>query len=278
METTVFFCDLGAPATALHHPWQYCVGSDHATTALRADWQQQLTRARRDLGFRHVRFHGLLHDDMGTLVCHDNRFLYSFFNCDRIFDFLLGISMRPIVGLSFMPTALSSGNSIVFHYRANVTPPVNLADWSRLLGKLVRHWVERYGEDEVAKWPLEVWNEPNLRAFWTGDQAAYFELYRSAWGVIKAVSPRLQVGGPATAQNAWLPEFQRFCEGAGCPAEFISTHYYPTDAFGQIGADTLTLEKCAQQSGRPSIWSAAEHALGQGWTTPKEITRVLGPR
>jgi glycine/D-amino acid oxidase-like deaminating enzyme len=33
---------------------------------LRADWQRQLTRRRRELGFRHVRFHGLLSDDLRT--------------------------------------------------------------------------------------------------------------------------------------------------------------------------------------------------------------------
>ena len=43
-------------------------------------------------------------------------------------------------------------------------------------------------------------------------------------------------------------------------------------------ADTLTLERCALQSDRPTIWSAAEHAVEQGWTTPHEVTRVLGPQ
>ncbi len=43
-------------------------------------------------------------------------------------------------------------------------------------------------------------------------------------------------------------------------------------------ADTGTLEKCAAQSGRPTMWAAAEHALAQGGTTADEISRVLGPR
>jgi general secretion pathway protein E len=43
-------------------------------------------------------------------------------------------------------------------------------------------------------------------------------------------------------------------------------------------ADTTTLEKVAMQSGRPTIWDAADHALVQGWTTLTEIARVLGPR
>ncbi|MEP6502165.1 MAG: glycosyl hydrolase [Betaproteobacteria bacterium] len=234
-----FTCDLSSPSQPLRHPWRHCVGSCHAPTALRADWQQQITRAHRELGFRHVRFHGLLSDDMGTLVNQDNQYLFSFFNIDRVFDFLLSIGMKPIVELSFMPATLSSDGNSVFRYRANVTPPRRMADWQLLMTKLVGHWVERYGIDEVAQWPLEVWNEPNLVAFWTGGQAKYFELYKATWTAVKAISPRLQVGGPATAANAWLDDFNRFCDANGCHADFISTHYYPTDAFGSVHTDTV---------------------------------------
>jgi len=237
---TPFSSDLGSAPVPLRHPWQHCVGSCHAITALRADWQSQLARAHRELGVRHVRFHGMLDDAMGTVICQDERYLYSFLNLDRIHDFLLGIGMRPIVELSFMPWSMASGGETVFRYRGNITPPRHLDDWTALCTRLATHWCERYGVDEVSQWPIEVWNEPNLTAFWSGGQAGYFELYRRTWEAIKAVSPRLQVGGPVTAQNAWLPEFDAFAREHGCEPDFISTHYYPTDAFGQIGADTET--------------------------------------
>ena len=83
-------------------------------------------------------------------------------------------------------------------------------------------------------------NEPNLHHFWTSDRAEYFKLYRYTVEAIKEVDPSLRVGGPATAQNAWIAEFLEFCERHGLPADFVSTHYYPTDAFGEIGADSDT--------------------------------------
>jgi len=43
-------------------------------------------------------------------------------------------------------------------------------------------------------------------------------------------------------------------------------------------ADTRELERRAAESGRPTIWSAAQDALERGCTTTQEITRVLGPR
>src|SRR5688500_19665031 len=117
-----------------------------------------------------MRCHGLLSDDLGTCVEHNDALLYSFFNADQIIDFLLSIGMRPFVELSFMPTALASGSTTVFHYRGNVTPPKDYKKWAALIRTLVAHWVDRYGAREVAEWFFEVWNEPNLKAFWTGSQ------------------------------------------------------------------------------------------------------------
>jgi xylan 1,4-beta-xylosidase len=238
--TARFSGDWNGPVTAFPHFWEHTVGSGHATLGLRADWQAQLKRAHHDLGMRHVRFHGLLSDDMGTLVSEGDEFFYSFFNADQIFDFLLSIGMKPFVELSFMPSTLSSGDQTVFHYRANVTPPKDFALWSVLIRKLVTHWVERYGLDEVRQWFFEVWNEPNLTAFGSGKQNEYFELYRYTVEALKSVDGALKVGGPATAGNAWVDDFIAYCSGNGLPIDFISTHHYPTDAFGKPGDDTET--------------------------------------
>lgn len=237
---TSFTCRLSDIGKPLTHSWEHTVGSDHAPIALRADWQSQLLRCHQELGFQHVRFHALLSDQMGTLICQNEQVLYSLFNADQIIDFLLSIGMKPFVELSFMPETLASGSKTVFHYRANVTPPKDYKQWARLIEKLVRHWAERYGVGEVSQWFFEVWNEPNLEAFSTGNQEDYFKLYRHTAEAIKSVDASLKVGRPATAQNAWVPEFLNFCKQNDLPADFISTHYYPTDAFGKIGADTIS--------------------------------------
>jgi xylan 1,4-beta-xylosidase len=235
-----FTCQLTQEPTDFPHFWEHTVGSGHAPLALRADWQQQLLRAHDELGFQYVRFHGILSDDMGTLICQDNEPLYSFFNTDQVIDFLLSIGMRPVIELSFMPETLASGYTTIFAYCANVTPPTDYALWGALVEKLVSHWVERYGADEVRHWLFEVWNEPNLTAFWTGGQDGYFKLYRETVTAIKRVDDSLQVGGPATASNAWIEEFVAFCRTNALPLDFVSTHHYPTDAFGTLGSDTIT--------------------------------------
>jgi xylan 1,4-beta-xylosidase len=234
-----FSCDLLGRTTPLPHFWEHTVGSGHAPLALRADWQAQLKKCKEELGFRHVRFHGLLSATMDTLITIKGKHYYSLFNANSIFDFLVSIGMKPFVELSFMPSTIASGHKEVFHYDSNVTPPKIYNDWTILIKKLVETWVDRYGIQEVGKWFFEVWNEPNLKAFWTGTQDEYFKLYRFTVKAIKGVDGSLQVGGPASAKNAWIADFVAFCKKNNLPIDFISTHHYPTDAFGKPGDDTI---------------------------------------
>jgi xylan 1,4-beta-xylosidase len=258
-----FTCSLIQPAKPFEHYWEHTVGSGHAPLALREDWQAQMRRCHDELGFRHVRFHALLSDEMGTLTCQDEKLLYSFFNADRIIDFLLSIGMRPFVELSFMPETLASGRTTVFSYRGNVTPPQDYAQWATLIQKITRHWVDRYGAAEVREWFFEVWNEPNLKAFWTGTRDEYFHLYHRTAEAIKAVDQSLKVGGPATADNQWLQEFLDFCATNNVPVDFVSTHHYPTDAFGLPGADTVTqLEHAPRETMQQQVAKSRDEARG----------------
>ena len=233
-----FTCDLAQTPVPFEHFWEHTVGSDHAPMALRSDWQAQMQKCHAELGFRHVRFHDLLSDSMGTLVRQEKKLIYSFFNADQITDFLLSIGIRPFVELSFMPQALASGSKTVFRYKANVTPPKDYKQWETFIHKLTQHWVDRYGLDEVSQWLFETWNEPNLKAFWTGTRKGYFKLYRHTVDAIKSVDPSLKVGGPATAQATWVEEFLEYCERNHLPVDFVTTHYYPTDAFSDNKAET----------------------------------------
>jgi xylan 1,4-beta-xylosidase len=233
-----FRCALNGVTVPLPHVWERVVGSGHATLALRADYQTQLCRAHRELGFQQVRFHGLLSDDMGTLVQKGKERIHSFFNAHRIWDTLLDSGMRPFVELSFMPSAIASGRATVFRNRNNVTPPARWSDWGELVSRLAASALARYGERELEQWFFEVWNEPNLRSFWHGTRAQYFRLYKETARALKGIAPGLRVGGPATAQNAWIEDFLDDCERTGTPVDFVSTHHYPTDRVAHVPGGT----------------------------------------
>ena len=258
-----FTCDLSQKPSVFEHFWEHTVGSGHAPLALRSDWQAQMQKCHAELGFRHVRFHDLLSDSMGTLVCQEDELIYSFFNADQIMDFLFAVGMHPFVELSFMPEAFASGTKTVFRYKANITPPKDYKQWETLIHQLARHWVERFGLDEVRQWFFETWNEPNLKAFWTGTREDYFKLYRHTVEAIKSVDPSLKVGGPATAQTAWIEEFLEYCERDHIPVDFVTTHYYPTDAFSNNEADTeKKLARAPRHVMREQAKKAKEQARG----------------
>ena len=86
-----------------------------------------------------------------------------------------------------------------------------------------------------ATWKFEVWNEPNLD-FWGGTpkQSTYFELYDHTARALKSVSSRLQVGGPSTAQAAWVAPFLAHTKAQNVPVDFVSTHVYANDTADNV--------------------------------------------
>lgn len=148
-----FYVNTTAPTSPFPHFWERCVGSGHASLALREDYRKQLVDSHKTLGWQYVRFHAIFDDDMSVVLAPG---VYSFFSIDSVYDFLLDIGMRPIVELSFMPSILASGNETIFYYKGNITPPKNYSQWDDLVFQFVTHLIERYGLDEVSQWYFEV--------------------------------------------------------------------------------------------------------------------------
>lgn len=115
-------------------------------------------------------------------------------------------------------------------------PPDDFNDWYLLVHALATHLVERYGEDEVAQWHFEVWNEMQglqlqPRASHNGDlPLSYMQLYNASARALKDVSTSLRVGGPATMQLFQVENFIKNCSAwsPSIPIDFITTHLYPT--------------------------------------------------
>lgn len=233
--------DYATPPITRSLVFKECIGAGRANEGLRADWQNQLKIVQEEIGFKYIRMHGLLHDDMG-LYTEDRKGnpVYNWQYVDRLYDFLLSVNIKPFVELSFMPKALASGNNTVFWWNGNITPPKSYDKWHDFIKALVQHFTDRYGKDEVGSWYFEVWNEPNLNFFFTGDMNEYFKLYDYTVKAIREVNPDYKVGGPATAGNGWIPEMIEHCVKSNVPIDFIATHDYAVrqgffDASGETG-------------------------------------------
>jgi len=225
--------DANAPATPLPHFWEQMFGSGHAVLALRDNYRKDLKEVHDQVGDRYVRFHGIFDDEAGVYNEDEKgNPVFNFSYVDQIYDGLLAQGVRPFVEIGFMPYKLAARPAIqAFWYKPNVAPPKDYAKWEMLIHAFAQHLVDRYGIDEVSQWYFEVWNEPNID-FWAGEpkQATYFELYDHTARALKAVSPRLRVGGPATSAAHWIPEFLNHAEKEDVPVDFVSTHGYADDS------------------------------------------------
>jgi len=203
-------------------------GPDAASSQVASEFADALALAHAELGVQMVRAHGILHDDNGVVdVGQGGALRFDFARVDSLYDQLLGLGLRPVVELSFMPAALARDpERTVFSYRGIVSPPRDWEQWRRLVTALAEHLVSRYGLDEVAQWAFEVWNEPDLEVFWSGTRLDYLRLYDESARAIKSVSRRLRVGGPATAAANWLETLATHAADTGVPLDFVSTHTY----------------------------------------------------
>jgi xylan 1,4-beta-xylosidase len=229
----VLLVDAAAPAHPFPHFWEHMFGSGRASLSMRDSYRRDLRLVKQVTDVQYVRFHAIFLDEMGVYDEDSaGRPVYNFSYVDQVYDGLLQNGVRPFVELSFMPKKLASKDALhAFWYKQNVAPPKDWAKWDDLIYEFTKHLVDRYGIDEVQKWYFEVWNEPNID-FWVGDpkQATYFELYDHSAAAVKRVSPRLRVGGPATAQAAWADVFIKHCVEKQVPVDFITTHVYGNDS------------------------------------------------
>ncbi len=246
-ETIVI--DANAPTTPFPHFWETIFGSGRAILSLRESYRDDLRATKKITNIQAVRFHGIFMDEVGLYdpdrkpiqfaqTAHAsvegaaNNGIYNFSYIDQIYDGLLANGIRPFVELSFMPKKLAADPNALhpFWYKQNVSPPKDYAAWDAMITAFAQHLVDRYGIDEVSQWYFEVWNEPNID-FWAGNpkQPTYFELYDHTAIALRKVSPRFRIGGPSTAQAAWVGDFLEHCHDNNIPVDFVSTHVYAND-------------------------------------------------
>ena len=230
--TETIVVDPSSPAHPFPHYWEEMFGSGRAILSLRESYRRDLREVKSATDFKYVRFHAILSDEVGIYgEDAQGNPVYNFSYVDQIYDGLLQNGVRPFVELSFMPHKLAAKEIVhPFWYGPIVAPAKSDRKWADLISHLAQHLIERYGIDEVSQWYFEVWNEPNID-FWAGDpkEQTYYQLYDVAARALKAVSPKLRVGGPATAQAAWVDRFIRHCFENRIPVDFVSTHVYAND-------------------------------------------------
>jgi hypothetical protein len=140
----------------------------------------------------------------------------------KALDALVSRGIVPFVTLSFFPLAVSP---------SPVAPPGDFSLWAELVQAFLHAAVARFGAEEIRRWRLEVWNEPNFQPFWAGNFDQYLSLYRATSQAVSRTGYAVRLGGPTLVYTpdsdgaALMERFLRFlAEEPAMQCDFISYH------------------------------------------------------
>ncbi|WPJ96088.1 hypothetical protein SH580_00040 [Coraliomargarita algicola] len=183
--------------------WSFGGNTCHATLWFRKDLQHQLKLTNTHLGFKYVRCHGILNDDMEVVLADGS---FSFKRIIGSIQAILDLGMKPFIELSSMPASLASNEKGLTAYGFRSAPPNDWDRWQSMIHEMTLALKDAFGLEAMREWYFEVWNEPDI-GFWSGTQQEYFKLYDLSAQAVKSVDAELKFGGPATARTNWIDEF-----------------------------------------------------------------------
>lgn len=243
-----------------------CIGK--AKNILISENQHMLRELQQDIGFNYIRFHGLLDDEMMFYSEDENgNSQLSFTYIDLVIDFLLSINLKPFMELSFMPKELASDPTrTMFFIDSVISLPKSMKKWNYTIEVLIKHFISRYGTNEVESWPFFLWNEPDAtKMFGFENRYDFFNFYKETYNTIKNINSCISFGSsPVFADtlagsNDWLDTFMDFCKLNACLPDFINMHFYPMNLSGE---DATTISKKAHsEMRRYLVYMESENAL-----------------
>src|ERR1700686_5048106 len=99
-ESRVVLVDASGPAHPFPHYWEQMFGSGRAILSLRESYRRDLRDVKSATDFKYVRFHAILHDEVGVYGEDSSGApVFNFSYVDQIYDGLLQNGVRPFVEL-----------------------------------------------------------------------------------------------------------------------------------------------------------------------------------
>ncbi len=227
----------GTALESFNESFKCFCGISRASELLLPPIQKMLRRVQREIGFKYIKFHGILDDDL--MVCQRNKegqLIFCFTYIDMILDFLLENHLRPMIQFSFMPAALASQpKNTVFQKPVIISPPSDDAQWCQLITALTNHLLNRYGKKEVCTWIFTFWNETlNGLSFDFENAGIGLKLYQLTRQCVKACEKKLNFASTSySALN--FPEFNydiflNYARENHCLPDAYIFHFYPVVA------------------------------------------------
>lgn len=254
--------DVAKEGQPVRRSWRRLMNIGYARDGLIGTVQEQIKRARQEIGFTDLRFHGIFDDDMHIYQQNeDGSPWYNFTYADLLFDFILSVGLHPYVELGFVPSKMAKVQYRLFERCSIAGTYADRQKWEALVQASVAHWIERYGLEEVLQWRFTIlsFNYAQLPEI-PMDHADYVDMYCTTYRILKELDVGLRLGGPGSFPSISLAESsgkQLLMEltARGCPPDFLSVQMYPHE---NIERDAEFLRFTANQQSAPSVLSKDE--------------------
>ncbi len=151
-------------------------------------------------------------------------------------------------------------------------PPQEIGDWIEYVSQVTNRY---RGQIEA----YEIWNEPNLAEFYTGDVGEMINLTREAAVVIHRVDPHARIVSPSASMLSGVDWLRRYLEaGGGQYTDVLGYHFYVVpaapEAMVPLIAAVRKLLDDAGYAGMP-IWDTETGWGGEKKTMPAGVQQAF---
>ena len=187
---------------------------------------------------------------------------WNFQILDKYIDIAAKHNVEPLLTLGQSPPWASARPSDRSPYRPGwPAEPKNIEDW--------RNYVRTVATRYKGKIPYyEIWNEPNLKHYFSGTGKTMLNLSKEAYQILKEVDPNIKVVSPSmtTVEDGlvWLEEFLR--DGGKNYIDVIGYHFYvPNEPPEKMLSEIMQVKKIMTKYGVEKIplWNTEAGWLGK---------------
>ncbi|MDY2939273.1 MAG: helix-turn-helix domain-containing protein [Fusicatenibacter sp.] len=179
------------------------INAGTAKDLLRTVFQEQIPSMREKLGIEYVRFWDIYDPEL-LIDIHAPKEQLNFGRLDAVIDFLIKNHMKPYMELGFKPLRLLKNTQAALKEESRDSYFTSEDEMWNFYHNMIRHFVKRYGSEEVETWYFEYWEKEetqfqNLSYQFTplseSEHENYFCQFDVLANALRSCIPGVKIGG-----------------------------------------------------------------------------------
>lgn len=207
--------------------WKKLLNAGPAEDLLRSEVREHIILLNESLGFEYVRFWNIFSKQMLIDIKNPDA-EYNFSRLDGILDFLIQQGIKPLIELGQKPRRIQKSVRKALYFEEVSPVFTELQEWQMIMEALMSHLINRYGQDQVDTWQMELWLDEQMIER-DNDYNDYFTLFNLISKIVKNYSRKIKLGGCGIQTNFALNSTEKFLQKWNqqeCRPDFISILNY----------------------------------------------------